>query len=576
MTLIPSDPSGHRTGSLAVEPSARTYTLATLVALVREGRVRVPHFQRGLRWNTSDAAALIDSVLHGYPIGSLLLWKRRGHAETVSLGKVRIDAPEMDEALYVVDGQQRVTSFVNAFHPEAGMEGPFALVFDLKERPFKVRARRSYEHDSIPLPVVFDLNQLLRWTRDNPQYLDLIDEINDATTRLREFHVPAYEVRSDDGAALRHIYDRMNNAGKRLSRAEAFWGLFAPDEKVADSLTSLTTLQEHVYTSLEWGRIDDDTILRVFLARRGPDVTRDIHLEFDPERRPGIDFPDETLENAHLGALDALERTVDFLRQEAGVPHFTFLAYRYLLIVLARFFALFPDPSSRNVELLRRWYWRAALAGPGVARGSATGAMRQLAACVRIGDESGSVQRLLDAVQDKPDFRPDPRVFRANHAATHIMLCALWEQGPISPDTGQAFTATDLALEIESGSSPNTACPELYPRADVPQTYRRAIGNRVIMPGIPTHEFRRALAAPDDTNGEHSAFLASHLLAGHEVATVAEVVARRTEEFDALLTKFLRRMTGDGFDDTPPLQELDLDDEDMDEGIEDDDEGRLW
>ncbi len=576
MTLIPSESPSPQTANLAVEPSARTYTLATLVALVREGRVRVPHFQRGLRWNTADAAALIDSVLRGYPIGSLLLWKRRGSAETVSLGKVRIDAPEMDEALYVVDGQQRVTSFVNAFHPEAGMDGPFALVFDLKERPFRVRARRSYEHDSIPLPVVFDLNLLLRWTRDNPQYLDLIDEINEATTRLREFHVPAYEVRSDDGTALRHIYDRMNNAGKRLSRAEAFWGLFAPEEKLADSRTSLTTLQEHVLTSLEWGRIDDDTILRVFLARRGPDVTRDIHLEFNSDRRPAIDFPDESLETAHLGALDALERTVAFLRDEAGVPHFTFLAYRYLLVVLARFFALFPEPDPRNIELLRRWYWRAALAGPGVARGSATGAMRQLAACVRRGDESGSVQQLLDAVSGKPDFRPDPHVFRANHAATHIMLCALWDLDPISPDAGEVFTEKDLSVQIETGSSPNPVCPELYPRTEIPQAYRQAIGNRVIMPGIPLKEMRVRILSSNGVTEEEKGLLASHLLDAELLNAVPEdVVVRRTEDFDKSLTAFLRRMTGEGFDDTPPLREFDLDLDDMD----DDDaalDGRLW
>lgn len=577
MTLIPA-PSGvaePRVEALPVEPSARTYTLASLVGMVREGHVRVPHFQRSLRWNTSDAVSLIDSVLKGYPIGSLLLWKRRGPAELVTLGSVTIDAPATDEALYVVDGQQRVTAFVNTFHPEAGLSGAFALVYDLKERPFRVRARRSSEQNSIPLPVLFDLNLLLRWARDNPQYLDLIDEINTATTRLREFHVPAYEVRSEDSEALRHIYDRMNNTGKRLSRAEAFWGLFAPEETIADSRTSLTTLQEHVATSLEWGRIDDDTILRVFLARRGPDVTRDIHLEFDAERRPGLDFPDETLETAHLKALDALERTVAFLRDEARVPHFTFLAYRYLLVVLARFFALFPEPDARNVELLRRWYWRAALAGPGVARGSATGAMRQLSARIRRDSESESVQRLLALVESKPHLRPDPTAFRANHAASHMMLCALWDRRPVSPDTGLPFASSDLAVAIESGSTPTPACPEIYARADLPKPLRLAIGNRVVMPGIPRGEVWGALRAAADGSDEDvpSGLLPSHLFERDYLRlSPAQCVERRTEAFDLVLTAFLRRVTGEGFDDTPPLRDLELDD--LDDEVPDD--GLLW
>ena len=207
---------------LLAEPSARTFPLAQLVSLIREGKVRIPHFQRGLRWGKPDAVALIDSVLRGFPIGSLLLWRRPAPAETIRLGNVEINAPEQSDALYVVDGQQRLTTFLNVFDPRHGLEGEFALVYDLRTRPFKVRARTGNESDAhiIPLPVLFDLGKLLTWTRDRPQYLDQIDEINSATQRLREFHVPAYEVRSQDDRVLREIYDRMNNAGTRGERDE--------------------------------------------------------------------------------------------------------------------------------------------------------------------------------------------------------------------------------------------------------------------------------------------------------------------------------------------------------------------
>lgn len=561
MTLIPDRAQAATAApSLPTEPSARTYTLAALIGMVREGRIRVPHFQRNLRWNTADAIALMDSVLRGYPIGSLLLWKRRGPAELVTLGQVRIEAPEMDEALYVVDGQQRVTAFVNAFDPVAGRDGPFALVYDVRDRPFRVRASRPNDHDAIPLPVLFDLGALLRWTREHPKYVDQIDEINQATTRLREFHVPAYEVRSEDDQALRHIYDRMNNTGKRLSRAEAFWGLFAPDEAEVDELTSFETLQNHVDAALHWGWIDDDTILHLFLARRGPDVTRDIHLEFDDDRRPGIDFAGETREEAHQRALDALERAVVFLRDHAGVPHFTFLAYRYLLTVLVRFFALFPQPHPRNRELLRRWYWRAALAGPGVFKGSATGAVRALAACVRSGDEDGSIQALLDVVTKAHPFWPDPYVFRANHAAGHIMLCALWSLHPRSPDDGEPFTSVDLADRIETASSPNGACPEVYPRSVVPTSLRQSIGNRVIMPGIPPEQVRRSLEGGGPVQRPDTLLRASHLF--HlDVSGPEAAVRARTEAFADVADRFLRRMTRKDYDDTPPLEHLDLDDD---------------
>lgn len=374
--------------------------------------------------------------------------------------------------------------------------------------------------------------------------------------------------RSEDDAALRDIYDRMNNAGKRLSRAEAFWGLHAPDEREAASLTSLATLQEHVQTALNWGRIDDDTILRIFLARRGHDVTRDIHQEFDVTRREQTDFPGEDKETAHSQALEALDRTVRFLTGQASVPHVTFLAYRYLLVVLARFFAHFPDPDPRKLELLRRWYWRAALAGPNIAKGSVTGAMRVLCACVRPGDESGSVQFLLAAVPDRELRALDPYRFRTNTASGHMILCAVWDHGPVSPDDGSPFTRVDLALAIGTDSSPAAAVPALIARPQLPDDLAAAVGNRFVLPGVPIDAFR-ALLDDDVLFARDGAqeIRSSHFASGNGTATEPhERVRERTERVTEHLAGFLRRMTGDGLEHTRPLADFDLDEDN--EGIE--------
>lgn len=190
------------------------------------------------------------------------------------------------------------------------------------------------------------------------------------------------------------------------------------------------------------------------LGAPGPDVYRDIHLEFEGECRRIIDFAAESREEAHRRTLEALERAIGFLRSEAvGVPHFTFLAYRYLLVVLARFFAHFPEPKPRNRELLRRWYWRAVLAGPGMMPGGTTGAVRALASSVRPGEENESVQRLLNLVPRPAEDRLRVSDFKANRASGHIMLCALWSRGPLSPDSSEPFDPEALALEIGQGQA---------------------------------------------------------------------------------------------------------------------------
>ena len=545
---------------LLAEPSARTFPLAQLVSLIREGVVRIPHFQRGLRWRTPDAVALIDSVLRGFPIGSLLLWRRRAPAETIRLGNVEINAPEQSDALYVVDGQQRLTTFLNVFDPRHGLEGEFALVYDLDAQPPKVRSRSRKDSnnnsDSIPLPVLFDLSKLLRWTSEHGKYADRIDEINAATQRLREFHVPAYEVRSQDDGVLREIYDRMNNAGKRLTRAEAFRGLFAPEEGTADA--TFETIQADIRDRLQWGQLDLDTVLHAFLARRGPNMYRDIHIEFSKERRRIPEFPDEDREQSHQRTLDALEIAINFLRYKAGVPHFTFLAYRYLLVVLTRFFAHFPDPCARNLNLLQRWYWRAALTGPSMS-GGMTGSARALTSCITPKDEDGSVQRLLKAVEGKPHHKPNASNFGANRASGHIMLCALWAREPRSPDTEQPFEPADLALEIDQGSTPQPACPEIFPRSALDPTLASSLGNRLIAPGTPL-EARIELITPETELPAE--VRESHFLeASPKPDEPDQFVRTREELLQHYINEFLRARTGEDFDDFPPLRSLDLDEE---------------
>lgn len=545
---------------LLVEPSARTVPLADLVKLVREGKVRVPHFQRGFRWQPRDAVKLIDSVLRGFPIGSLLLWQKNAPAGTVQLHDVRIEAPEMPTALYVVDGQQRIVSFLNVFDDTAGREGDFALVYDLGKEPFKVRLRRKSDentNDAIPLPDLFELTKVLRWVGEHPRHVDSVDRINEATQRLRQYNVPVYEVSSQDDQVLREIYDRMNNAGKRLSRAEAFWGLHAPDEKAKQAQT-LQTIRERLRDELAWGEIDPATLLHSFLARRGPDVFRDIHIEFDGERESLGDFAQETKEAAHEGAFDALRRAITFLRDHVNVPHFSFLPNSFILIVLTRFFAFFPKPHPRNLDLLQRWYWRTLLVGPALARGSTTSTNRELCGCVQEHQEDDSVQRLLDKVSGLPLHYPNPRKFNATSAETRIMLCALWSMQPQNPD-GTPVSASLLTETIGDAATPSQACPRLFPGSQLTDELYGSLANRLIAPDVPDEVLR-------DFGSWADTALEANLI--DPQLPPDKLVHRRLELLDESLRRLLDDKMARGSDDSRPLEayNLDLADEEPSEG----------
>lgn len=73
----------------------------------------LPSIQRQFVWDEENVKNLIDSIVSGYPIGSIILWKTSHSYPCVPLaGK---DLPKGDR-LYVLDGQQRLTALLLIKH----------------------------------------------------------------------------------------------------------------------------------------------------------------------------------------------------------------------------------------------------------------------------------------------------------------------------------------------------------------------------------------------------------------------------------------------------------------------------
>lgn len=558
---------------LDARPNAVTFDLEDLVERAWEGKIRIPHFQRPFRWGREDIRRLFDSVVRGYPIGSLLLWVRPAPAQELVLGGLRISAPEMDRAWWVVDGQQRITSLANALHPVAAKESQFALGYDLENRRFVTL--RSASDRTVPLPVLFDLEKLIQWfdeRSENTRYLKLASSVAKA---IRQFKVPAYQVEQDDVGVLQDIFDRLNNYGKRLSKAEIFTALNAgPEAYAADRLT-IPLIAENVNAEQAFGVLDGATVLKAILARRNPDVLRDIRNEFDG--RAGIEFVDEDRDIAYEQAQNALLGAAAFLQEQAAVPHIGLLPFRNLLIVLARFFAHHPDPGQHNLRLLRRWFWRAAVIGPEGFTGGTTGAIRALCVAVRPGDLTGSLQNLLRLVSDGRPILPDVRNFRTNQSRTKILLCALWAAEPRSPETLEVFDQTTLSEVLTDQSTAADAVREIVARRDVPEPLRPYAANRVLMPGLITVDSDVApllLAPPEQaTEAQWADVLSSHAITPEMIRLLRagkhdEFLDSRNDELRVRLGTFLNRMCEWDFEDTPALSELDLD-EDAAEGDDD-------
>ncbi|GAB3630663.1 hypothetical protein GCM10027421_00160 [Microbacterium shaanxiense] len=526
---------------------------------MQSGQIRIPEFQRSFRWAATDVLALFDSILRGYPFGGMLLWRRDAPAGRLTIGALEVDADARRDALWVIDGQQRITSLVNAVDPDAARDERFAISYVLSKHRFAL-AKDVKSELSVPLPDLFDLGRAFAWLQRNPDAAEYATEIQRVTGLLRDVQVPASVIEEGDETLLREIFDRINSAGKRLRGSEIFDAIHGAGGDDVGTL-SMSAIADRLDTLTEFGRLPDQTIYQAILVIRHPDLTRNIRSEFSGDREAAVAFIADTQADAYRRGEESLLHVVRFLQSDAGVPHSAFVPFRFHLLVLARFFAHFPEPAPRNLELLSRWVWRSTALSAQLGYTGSTANIRSLANLVQSGDESGSVQRLLDATRTERAIpSPDLRAFRTNNSSGKVILGALWALGPINPATRAPLTYGDLAAALESETSPRDVALQLLPQEPASNAANR------VLAVVDRARFFEDL----DPNAWTSHLLDEELMRLLTSTRTDDFLSRRQLLLNEHVARFLTEKTGLGLELTPPLEEFNfdhLDDENGDEEL---------
>jgi len=54
------------------DPNQRIFDV---LKAVHAGAFRIPNIQRGYEWNSQRVLKLLDSIMNGYPIGAIMVWR---------------------------------------------------------------------------------------------------------------------------------------------------------------------------------------------------------------------------------------------------------------------------------------------------------------------------------------------------------------------------------------------------------------------------------------------------------------------------------------------------------------------
>lgn len=421
---------------ILARPRIEYRTPEDLVDEVRRGVLRIPSFQRGFRWEATDVVKLFDSIARGYPVGNLLLWRRPAPAQQLTVGTVTIEAEAMDDALWVVDGQQRITSLAAALlMAETTTDTRFRVHFDLDTAKFHTIGSRQHPPVAwIPVSTLHDTKKLLAWMRTNVDWLsdEQVDLAELTAKAIREYQVPTYVVTTPDEDSLVDIFSRMNTTGKPLTKPEVFHALHS--SMTPGPPASLAALGRKT-GELDFGAIGERLALRCLLAFRGGDIFReDFTDEFDSTA-------DRVETFREVGVL--LREVVTFLRTECGISHARLLPYSHALPVLVRFNRIHGVPTGRTATLLRRWVWRGAVAGTRAGGVSKTEVRSQVGA-VEAANTVDAAQALLSQVRQYPDFTPELDKLHFRHAMAKINVLGLLSVGPRRLDADEPVDVTRL------------------------------------------------------------------------------------------------------------------------------------
>jgi hypothetical protein len=514
--------------------STATWDIPKIVSQAVSGKLRVPTFQRSFVWDPKDVLALFDSIYRGFPIGTLLLWKQPMKTAVSRFGPVEFEVSPEPEGYWIVDGQQRVTSLVASLVPSYHRQDErFDVYFDLARRRFIGPLRGMRPPRSIPVREVLESRRLLSWLREHGDDLDETDlETADSLGgALRDYRIPAYIVEEDDESLLREVFDRVNSAGKPISRAQVFHALFAQNTEQGSPATVVEELNARGF-----GRLDEGKIVQSLLAIRGGDVQRDIHDEFE-DGEDIADWYDRTERT--------LSRVLSFLTEQ-GAPHLLLLPSTFPIPVLAAFFDLHPDPEDWIKELLGRWLWRGWGHGFGREAGQ-TPALRKSIQLVNpkkgkpelAPDAFTAAKRLLETVTDVQLNTLNLDKFMTGRGNTRLVLLALASLAPLTP-SGQEI---DLPKVLESKGS-------------------AAIGQ--LVSGLRSAGANRAFWLPEwsrPTGHEQAHILASHAISPYAAShlrngDIDQFLAQRHEDLLQLTLDFVNSKMDSGLPIRPPLSSL--------------------
>ena len=327
--------------------------LASLLADVERGNIKIPVFQREYIWTDEQIISLLDSIYRGYPVGSLLMWSTREelkHERNVG-GFVLPETPEDYPVNYILDGQQRLTTLYGVFNSDgstadAELADRFNIVYLPDEDSFA-------HHLSVGASPKIHLNKILDTTKllvELPNYNDNQKaKIATLTESFKDYEFPIVTIRERSNKEVCSIFQRINSSGTPLSNLELLTAWTWSDQ--FDLRREIEELLD-ILKDKGYEFIDQSLLMRMLASLTCNDsIDSDDLVDVDPD----------VLVDGMKKLKSAVLLAVDFLEGQLKIKNVVFLPFPIMLIPIVNFYASISKPNSDQLTQIRKWFWQTSL-----------------------------------------------------------------------------------------------------------------------------------------------------------------------------------------------------------------------
>lgn len=346
---------------------------------IEEGELRIPKFQRPFVWCREQMVDLLDSIRSQYPIGSILVWETDTPINSEeSVGFIRIHKKVKGTVSYILDGQQRLSTLFGTLRKptpdDDAVQDPidperWKIWFNAREDRFEHLKPGQVEACHFPLSMLLDTLSFLKESQrmlqeggtEGERY---VNKVQSLSRTFQSYKLPIIRIRTELNKAV-EIFYRLNNRGQTITPDQMVSALTyrepgsSEQEEDFNLAKEIDEIQDELF-QLNYSGINRVFILRVFMASIGESVYMPNWKSLSQQERVGNRR--QKFQEASEKVKTTLPRVVEFLK-EMGVHCDRLLPYSMQLVVLSAFFLACSEPTTAQIDLLRRWFWVTSFSG---------------------------------------------------------------------------------------------------------------------------------------------------------------------------------------------------------------------